>query len=49
MKYSQLTGVLYLMGFVVYAPGFALVTSVINIPDFLSSILVHKTLCPLEL
>ena len=43
MKYSRLIGALYLLGFVVYGGGFALVSSVTHTPDFLSTMSAHQT------
>lgn len=40
---SRLIGALFLAGFVVYGVGFGLVSSVIDEPDFLSTISAHKT------
>lgn len=47
MKYSRLIGALYLLGFIVYGAGFALVTSIISVPDFLSTMSLHKTMLAL--
>jgi len=47
MKYSRLIGALYLLGFIVYGTGFALISSVIKVPDYLSTISVHKTILAL--
>jgi Domain of unknown function (DUF4386) len=44
MRYSRLIGALFLAGFLSYGVGFALVTSVVGAPDFLSTISSHKNL-----
>ena len=43
MTYSRLIGALFIVGFVVYGTGFALTSSVIGAPDFLSTISAHQT------
>src|SRR3984893_17439980 len=43
MTYSRLIGALFLVGFLVYGVGAALVTSVTSGPDFLSTISAHQT------
>src|SRR5437762_8769684 len=43
MTYSRLIGALFLMGFLFYGVGAALVTSVTCASDFLSTIPVHQT------
>jgi uncharacterized protein DUF4386 len=43
MMYSRLIGALFLLGFLVYGVGAALVTSVTGVPDFLSTISAHQT------
>ena len=43
MTYSRLIGALFLLGFVFYGVGAALVTSVTGAPDFLSTISAHQT------
>src|SRR5438270_1037170 len=43
ITYSRLIGALFLVGFVFYGVGAALVTSVTSAPDFLSTISAHKT------
>jgi hypothetical protein len=43
MTYSRLIGALFLLGFLFYGVGFALVTSVTDAPDFLATIPAHKT------
>src|SRR5712691_2063022 len=43
MKYSRLIGALFLVGFLFYGVGAALVTSVTGAPDFLSTISAHST------
>src|SRR5436305_7062848 len=43
MTYSRLIGVLFLVGFLFYGVGAALVTSVTGAPDFLSTISAHQT------
>ena len=43
MTYSRLIGALFIAGFVVYGTGFALTSSVIGAPDFLSTISAHQT------
>ena len=42
MTYSRLIGALFLIGFLVYGVGAALVTSVTGTPDFLSTISAHQ-------
>jgi hypothetical protein len=43
MKYSRLIGALFPLGFLSYGIGFALVMSVVGIPDFLATISEHQT------
>src|SRR5256885_5980446 len=43
MMYSRLIGALFLVGFLFYGVGAALVTSVTGAPDFLSTISAHQT------
>jgi hypothetical protein len=43
MTYSRLIGALFIAGFVTYGVGFALTSSVIGAPDFLSTISAHQT------
>src|SRR6266849_10646432 len=43
MTYSRLIGALFLVGFLFYGVGAALVTSVTGVPDFLSTISAHQT------
>src|SRR5712692_971308 len=43
MTYSRLIGALFLLGFLFYGVGAALVTSVTGAPDFLSKISAHQT------
>ena len=43
MTYSRLIGALFLLGFLFYGVGAALVTSVTGAPDFLSTISAHQT------
>ena len=43
MTYSRLIGALFLLGFLFYGAGAALVTSVTGAPDFLSTISAHQT------
>jgi hypothetical protein len=43
MTYSRLIGALFIVGFVTYGTGFALTSSVIGAPDFLSTISAHQT------
>src|SRR3979411_919683 len=43
MAYSRLIGALFLVGFLFYGVGAALVTSVTGAPDFLSTISAHQT------
>ncbi len=43
MTYSRVIGALFLLGFLVYGVGAALVTSVTGAPDFLSTISAHQT------
>src|SRR5437763_10083745 len=43
MLYSRLIGALFLLGFLFYGVGAALVTSVTGAPDFLSTISAHQT------
>src|SRR5207244_4874551 len=43
MAYSRLIGALFLVGFLVYGVGAALVTSVTGSPDFLSTLSAHQT------
>src|SRR5438270_5791421 len=43
MTYSRLSGALFLLGFLFYGVGAALVTSVTGAPDFLSTISAHQT------
>ena len=43
MTYSRLIGALFLVGFLFYGVGAALVTSVTGGPDFLSTISAHQT------
>jgi hypothetical protein len=42
MRYSRLIGALFLAGFLAYGVGFILVTSVIGVPDFLSTMSAHQ-------
>jgi len=41
--YSRLIGALFLLGFLSYGTGFALVSSVIGAPDFLTTMPAHQT------
>jgi hypothetical protein len=41
--YGRLIGALFLAGFVTYGVGFALVSSVVDPPDFLSRVAAHQT------
>lgn len=41
--YSRLIGALFLLGFLSYGVGFGLVTSVVGVPDFLSTVSAHQT------
>jgi hypothetical protein len=43
MFHSRLIGALFLLGFVFYGTGFALVSSVTGAPDFLANIAAHQT------
>ena len=43
MTYSRLIGALFIAGFAVYGGGFALTSSVLGAPDFLSTISAHQT------
>src|SRR3954466_6308320 len=43
MTYSRLIGALFLVGFLFYGVGAALVTSVTGAPDFLSTMSAHQT------
>src|SRR5437016_7250434 len=43
MTYSRLIGALFLVGFLFYGVGAALVTSVTGAPDFLATIPAHQT------
>ena len=43
MRYSRLIGALFLVGFLFYGVGAALVTSVTGAPDFVSTISAHQT------
>ena len=43
MTYSRLIGALFIAGFAVYGGGFALTSSVIGAPDFLSQISAHQS------
>src|SRR5438477_4742945 len=43
ITYSRLIGALFLVGFLFYGVGAALVTSVTGAPDFLSTIAAHQT------
>src|ERR1700738_3676651 len=43
MTYSRVIGALFLVGFLVYGVGAALVTSVTGAPDLLSTISAHQT------
>ena len=43
MTYSRLIGALFLLGFLFYGVGAALVTSVTGAPDFLSTISAYQT------
>src|SRR6266702_8088604 len=43
MTYSRLIGALFLLGFLFYGVGAALVTSVTGAPDFVSTISAHQT------
>jgi hypothetical protein len=43
MFHSRLIGALFLLGFLFYGTGFALVSSVVGAPDFLSTIAAHQT------
>ncbi len=40
---SKVIGALFLLGFASYGTGFGLVTSVVGVPDFLSTISAHRT------
>ena len=42
MFHSRLIGALFLLGFLFYGTGFALVSSVVGAPDFLSTIAAHR-------
>src|SRR5260221_10582090 len=42
--YSRLIGALFLLGFLSYGVGFALVTSVVGAPDFLATVSAHQTI-----
>lgn len=42
--YSRLIGALFLLGFLSYGVGFALVTSVTGAPDFLATVSAHQTI-----
>ncbi len=44
MQYSRLIGALFLLGFLSYGGGFALVASLVGAPDFLSTIPAHQTI-----
>jgi hypothetical protein len=41
--YARWIGALFLLGFASYGTGFGLVTSVLDVPDFLSTISTHRT------
>jgi hypothetical protein len=41
--YSRLIGALFIAGFVVYGAGFGLTSSVLGVPDFLSTISAHQS------
>src|SRR5947209_7630181 len=43
MRYSRLIGALFLLGFLAYGVGFALVTSVVGASDFLATIATQQT------
>src|SRR5947207_5027358 len=43
MTYSRMIGALFLLGFLFYGVGAALVTSVTGAPDFVSTISAHQT------
>jgi hypothetical protein len=43
MFHSRLIGALFLLGFVFYGTGFAMVSSVVGAPDFLATIAAHQT------
>ena len=43
MPYSRLIGALFLVGFLFYGVGAALVTTVTGAPDFLATISAHQT------
>jgi len=43
MMYSRLIGALFLLGFLSYGVGFALITSLVSAPDFLATIAAHQT------
>lgn len=43
MTYSRVIGALFLLGYLSYGLGFALVTSLVSAPDFLSTVSSHKT------
>jgi hypothetical protein len=43
MLHSRIIGALYLAGFLAYGTGFALVTSVVGVPNFLATIAAHQT------
>ncbi|HEV2461303.1 MAG TPA: DUF4386 domain-containing protein [Ktedonobacterales bacterium] len=42
--YSRVIGALFLLGFLAYGVGFALVTSVTGAPNFLATIATHQTI-----
>jgi hypothetical protein len=44
ITYSRVIGALFLLGFLSYGGGFALVTSLTGAPDFLSTISAHQTI-----
>ena len=43
MFHSRLIGALFLLGFIFYGTGFALVSSITSAPDFLATIATHQT------
>ncbi|MDB5506732.1 MAG: hypothetical protein JWR75_1370 [Devosia sp.] len=43
MAHSRLIGALFLLGFLFYGTGFALVSSVVGAPDFLATVASHQT------
>jgi hypothetical protein len=48
MTYSRVIGALFLLGFLFYGVGAALVTSVTGDPDFVATISAHQTTLVLE-